>query len=150
MLADKSITTEEFALSIRETLQNLEIAFELARMNLSERNEKQKAANSKLPPRPGFTLGQKVLVYKPHESTNGPNQSLIQPWRGIYIVCSKLSPVVYRIRLPDDTKRVVSSVYLTHIKPYRPRHSAPAPDLLKVENVVLEKTSSTPALDEFP
>ena len=139
----KSATTEEFAHATRE---NLQIAFELARRNLSERIEKQKADNSKLPPIPEFTPGQKVLIYKPHHSTDGPNPKLIQPWRGPYIICSKLSPVVYRIRHPDDTKQV--SVHLAHIKSYRPRQSAPAPDFHKLEGLFLGKTLPTPALEE--
>ena len=68
-----------------------------------------------------------MLVYKPHQSTDGPNPKLIQPWRG---------PVVYRIRHPDDTKQV--SVHLAPVKSYRPRQSAPTPDLLP-----------TPALEEY-
>ena len=84
----RSTTTEEFAHSTRE---NLQIAFELARRNLSERIDKQKANNSKLPPIPEFTPGQKVLVYKPHHSTDGPNPKLIQPWRGPYVVTSGVS-----------------------------------------------------------
>ena len=139
----KSATTEEFAHATRE---NLQIAFELARRNLSERIEKQKADNSKLPPISEFTPGQKVLIYKPHHSTDGPNPKLIQPWRGPYIICSKLSPVVYRIRHPDDTKQV--SVHLAHIKSYRPRQSAPAPDFHKLEGLFLGKTLPTPALEE--
>ena len=139
----KSATTEEFAHATRE---NLQIAFELARRNLSERIEKQKADNSKLPPIPEFTPGQKVLIYKPHHSTDGPNPKLIQPWRGPYIICAKLSPVVYRIRHPDDTKQV--SVHLAHIKSYRPRQSAPAPDFHKLEGLFLGKTLPTPALEE--
>ena len=43
----RSTTTEEFAHSTRE---NLQIAFELARRNLSERDDKQNANNSKLTP----------------------------------------------------------------------------------------------------
>ena len=114
------ITTEEFAHSTRG---NLQIAFEFTRRDLSERVDKQKANNSKSPPIQKFTPGEKVLVYKPHRSTDGSNPKLIQPWRGPYIIRSKLSPVVYRIRLPDDTKQV--SVRLAHIKSYRPRQSAP-------------------------
>ena len=139
----RSTTTEEFAHATRE---NVQIAFELARRNLSERIDKQKADNSKLPPIPEFTPGQKVLIYKPHHSTDGPNPKLIQPWRGPYIICSKLSPVVYRIRHPDDTKQV--SVHLAHIKSYRPRQSAPAPDFHKLEGLFLGKTLPTPALEE--
>ena len=139
----RSTTTEKFAHSTRE---NLQIVFESARRNLSKRMDKQKANNSKLPPIPGFTPGQKVLVYKPHHNTDEPNPKLIQPWRGPYIMCSKLSPVVYRIRHPDDTKQV--SVHLAHIKSYRPRQSAPAPNFHKLEGLFLGKTSPTPALEE--
>ena len=139
----RSTTTEEFAHSTRE---NLQIAFELARGNLSERVDKQKANNSKLPPLPEFTPGQKVLLYKPHHSTDGPNQKLIQPWRGPYIICFKLSLVVSRIRHPDDTKQV--SVHIDHIKSYRPRQSAPAPDFHKLEGLFLGKTLPTPVLEE--
>ena len=139
----RSTTTEEFAHSTRE---NLQIAFELARRNLSKRFDKQKANDSKLPPIPNFTPGQKVLVYKPHHSTDEPNPKLIQPWRGPYIICSKLPPVVYRIEHPDETKQV--SVHLAHIKSYRPRQSAPAPDFHKLEGLFLGKTSPTPALEE--
>ena len=87
-----------------------------------------------------------MLVYKPHQSTDGPILKLIQPWRGPYIICSKLSPVVYRIRHPDDTKQV--SVYLSHIKSYRPRQSAPAPDFHRLEGLSLGKTLPTPAFEE--
>ena len=50
----RSTTTEEFAHSTRE---NLQIAFELARRNLSEQTDKQKTNDSKLPPIPEFTPG---------------------------------------------------------------------------------------------
>ena len=139
----RSTTTGGFAHSTRE---NLQIAFELARRNLSGRIDKQKANNIKLPPIPEFTPGQKVLVYKPRHSTDGSNPKLIQPWRGPYIIRSKWSPVVYRIRHPDDTKQV--SVHLSHIKSYRPHQSAPAPDFHKLEGLFLGKTLPTPALEE--
>ena len=61
-------------------------------------------------------------------------------------MCFKLSPVVCRIRHPDDTKQV--SVHLAHIKSYRPRQSAPAPDFHKLEGLFLGKTLPTPALEE--
>ena len=71
----RSATTEEFAHSTRK---NLQIAFELARKNLFERDDKQKANNSKLAPTriPEFTPGQKVLVYKPHQVPMDQTQSL--------------------------------------------------------------------------
>ena len=87
-----------------------------------------------------------MLIYKPHHSTDGPNPKLIQPWREPYIICSKLSPVVYRIRHPDDTKQV--SVHLAHIKSCRPRQSAPAPNFYKLEGSFLGKPLPTLALEE--
>ena len=109
------------------------------------RNKRLK--NSKLPPIPEFTPGQKVLVYKPHQSIDGPKPKFTQPWRGPYIICFKSSPVVYRIRHPDDTEQV--SVYLAHINSYRPRQSAPAPDFHKLEELFLGKTLPTSALEEI-
>ena len=106
----RSTTAEEFDHFIRE---NLQIAFELARRNLlSERVDELKASNSKLPPIPEFTPRQKVLVYKPHQSTEGLNPKFIQPWRGPYIICYKLSLVVYRIRPPDDTRNKCLYIWL--------------------------------------
>ena len=55
--------------------------------------------------------------------------------------------MVYRIRHPHDTKQV--SVYLAHIKSYRPHQSAPAPDFHKLEELFLGKTLPTPALEEY-
>ena len=54
--------------------------------------------------------------------------------------------MVYRIRHPDATKQV--SVHLAHIKSYRPRQSAPAPDFHKLEGMFLGKTLPTLALEE--
>ena len=54
--------------------------------------------------------------------------------------------MVYRIRHPDDMKQVL--VHLAHIKSYRPRQSAPAPDFHKLEELFLGKTLPTPALKE--
>ena len=98
----RSTPTEKF---IHYTRENMQIASELARRNLPKPVDKQNANHFKLPPTPECTPGQKVLVYKPLQSTDKPNPKLIQPWRGPYIICSKLSPAVYRTRIPDDTNK---------------------------------------------
>ena len=82
----RSTTTEEFAHSTRE---NLPIVFESVCRNLSERVDTQKTNKSKLSHLPEVTPGQKVLVvYKPHQTTDGPNPKVIQPsnYRRLYIV----------------------------------------------------------------
>ena len=65
--------TEMFA---QNTRGNLQIAFELARRNLTERATKQAANNKKLAPYPVFKPEQKVLVYRPFHDTDGPNPTV--------------------------------------------------------------------------
>ena len=62
------------------------------------------------------------------------------------MICSKLSPVVYMILLPNATKQV--SVHLAHIKSYRPQQSAPASEFHKLEKLFQGKILPTPALEE--
>ena len=62
------------------------------------------------------------------------------------MICSKLSPIVCLILLPNATKQV--SVHLAHIKSYRPHQSAPASDFHKLEKLFQGKTLPTPALEE--
>ena len=68
--------TEELA---QNTRNNLQIALELARRNLTERADKQAEQNSKLKPYPVFKPGQEVLVYRPYQDSDGPNPKLLLP-----------------------------------------------------------------------
>ena len=97
---ENTADTEVFAQNIRD---NLQIEFELAHRNLTERATKQAASNEKFAPYPVFNPGQKVLVYRPFQDTNGQNPKLLLPWRGPYIICSQLSPIVYRLRRTTET-----------------------------------------------
>ena len=123
----RTAVTEEFAQNTRD---NLLIAFELARRTFTERADKQAKNNAKLNPYPVFQPGHEVLVYKPYQDSDGPNPKLLLPWQGPYVVCSKLSPVVYRVRLRTDTREV--SVHLAHIKPDHQWETPPAPSLEKL------------------
>ena len=134
--------TEELA---QNTRGNLQIAFELARRNLTERADKQAERNSKLKPYPVFKPGQEILVYRPYQDSDGPNPKLLLPWRGPYVVCSQLSPVVYRVRLMNDTREV--SVHLARIKPYHQRETPPAPQLEKLGGLFLGEPIPLPQLD---
>ena len=134
--------TEMFAQNTRD---NLQIAFELARRNLTERATKQAANNKKLAPYPVLKPGQKALVYRPFQDTDDPNPKLLLPWRGPHIICSQLSPVVYRVRRTNETREV--SVHLAHIKPYHQREKPPAPEFDKLANFFLGKQIPLPALD---
>ena len=134
--------TERFS---QKTRDNLQIAFELARQNLKERADKQSAQNKKLPQIPVFEVGQKVLVYKPYQEADGPNPKLILPWRGPYIICSQLSPVVYRVRRANESREV--SVHLAHLKQYYARQKPPAPQFNKLAEYFLGKRIPLPAVE---
>ena len=132
----------------QNTRDNLHIAFELARRNPTEHADTQAKNDSKLRSYPVFQSGQEVLVYKPYQDSDGPNPKLLLPWRGPYDdhdVCSQWSPVVYRARLPNDTREV--SVHLAHIKPYHQRETPPAPQFEKLADLFLGKPIPLPELD---
>ena len=62
--------TDVFA---QDTRYNLQMASELTRRNMTERATRQAAGNDKLAPYPVFKPGQKVLVYRPFQDTDGPS-----------------------------------------------------------------------------
>lgn len=62
----------------RRTVDNLQLAYEVVRRNLSERASKQADSNEKLIV-PQFVPGEQVLVHSPHSVTDGPNPKLISP-----------------------------------------------------------------------
>ena len=90
----------------QDTRDNLQIAYELERRNLTKRATRQAANNDKLAPYPVFKPGQKVPVFRPFQDTGGPNPKLLLPWRGPYIVCSQLSSVVYPVRRTKDARSI--------------------------------------------
>ena len=71
--AGKTVDTEVFAQNSRG---NLQIAFELARPNLTERATKQAVMNE-LASFPLLKPGPKVLVYRPFHDTDGLNPKLL-------------------------------------------------------------------------
>ena len=56
----------------RRTVENLQLAYEMARRNLQERAGKQADSNEKLTV-PQFKPGEQVLVHRPHTVTDGSN-----------------------------------------------------------------------------
>ena len=94
---------------------------------------------------PVFKPGELVLVYRPYQDSDGPNPKLLLPWRGPYVICSQLSPVVYRVRRQNETGEV--SVHLAHIKRYYARKTPPAPDFDKLSEFFLGRQIPLPELD---
>ncbi|CAM9915145.1 unnamed protein product, partial [Choristocarpus tenellus] len=76
------ISTQEYS---KQTVDNLQLAYELARQNIGEmalRNE-SKATEHTIPT---YEVGAKVWLHKPHTSADAPNPKLLSPWRGPYAV----------------------------------------------------------------
>ena len=80
----------------RRTVENLQLAYEIAPRNLRERADKQQESNEKLSFLQ-YKTGDQVLVHRPYTVGDGPNPKLISPWRGPFTVRSQLSPVIYRV-----------------------------------------------------
>ena len=99
----------------RSTVDNLQFAYEIARRNLQERTEKQAKSNAELT-FPSFQPGYRVLVHRPYTEANGPNPKLISSWRDLFVVRSRLSPVIYRVSRGEQPN--ATSVHLARIKPY--------------------------------
>ena len=112
---------------------------------MTERAARQAADNDRLASYPVSKPGQKVLVDRPFQDTDRTNPKLLLPWRGPYIICSQLSPVLYRVRRTNETREV--SVHLAHFKPFHSREKPSAPQLDKLANFFPGKEISLPALD---
>ena len=80
----------------KQTVENLQLAFQLARRNLSERADKQAVVNETLS-FPSFETGEQVLIRRTYNEADGPNPKLISPWRGPYTVRAQMSPVINRV-----------------------------------------------------
>ena len=74
----------------KETVENLQLAYELARRNLRERADKQAVVNEALS-FTSFKAGDQVLIHLPYNEADGPNPKLISPWRGPYTVRAQIS-----------------------------------------------------------
>ena len=88
----------------KQTVENLQLAYELARRNLKERADKQAVVNETLS-FPSFKTGEQVLIHRPYNEADGPNPKLISPWRGPYTVRAQMSFVIYRVSKDGNPRR---------------------------------------------
>ena len=128
----------------RRTVENLQLAYEIARRNLQERADKQSESNEKLSI-PQYQPGDQVLVHRPYTVADGPNPKIISPWRGPYTVRSQLSPVIYRVA--RDGELAESSVHLGRIKAYHNDEYSSVPDFTALDDLFLGTTLPVPNLD---
>ena len=128
---------------MHETVDKLHLAYELARLKLKERSDKQACANDKLS-FPKFVEGYQVLIHYPHTNSDGPNPKLLSPWRGPFTVRSQLSPVVYRVS--KDGEIAEFSVHLGRMKKYRSPSSSSHVDHDVLDELFLGTKLPTPDL----
>ena len=110
----------------KRTVENLQLAYELARRNLRERADKQAVVNETLS-FPSFETGEQILIHRPYNEDDGPNPKLISPWRGPYTERAQLSPVIYRVTKDGNPAEI--TVHLGRMKKYVVPQSSPVPDL---------------------
>ena len=108
--------------------------YEIARRNLQERAEKQVKSNENKA-FPSFQPGDQALLHRPCTAADGPNPQLISPWRGPYVVCSRLSPVIYRVSKGGKPEEM--SVHLARIKRYYAPSTRSAPDFDALDDIFL-------------
>ena len=108
----------------KQTVENLQLAYELARRNLRERADKQAVVNE-TPSFPSFKTGEQVLIHRTYNEADGPNPKLISPWRGQYNVRAQMSPIIYRVA--KDGNPVEITVHLGRLSLGRP----PSPTLMR-------------------
>lgn len=75
--AREETDTHEFS---RETQEKIQLTFEIARRDLRERAENQQSVDKALTSNFVFKSGQAVSLFRPYESTDGPNPNY--PARG--------------------------------------------------------------------
>ena len=74
----------------RRTVENLQLAYEIARRNLQERADKQSESNEKFVDSAISAWGSSVSTPSlPYTVADGPNPKLISPWRGPFTVRSQ-------------------------------------------------------------
>ena len=108
----------------RRTVENVQLAYDLARRNLQERVDKQAPTKEKLS-FPSFKAIDQVFIHRPYSEANGHNPKLNSPWRGLYTVRAQLSPVIYRTNTDGEPSDV--SVHLGGIRNTMSRRHCPPP-----------------------
>ena len=76
---------------------------------------------------------------------DGPNLKLTNPWRGPYVVRSRLSPVIYRVSKGDKPEEM--SVHLARIKRYYAPSTRSAPDFDALDGIFLGTKIPVPDFD---
>lgn len=101
---------------------------------MAEQTDKQAESKNNIMKYPIFKRGPQLLVYRPYQHFEGPNPNLLKPWRRSCMICSQLSPVVYRLRQSGDSREI--SIHIAHLKLYHNRKLPPEPDFDKVKRCV--------------
>ncbi|CAM9560792.1 unnamed protein product, partial [Choristocarpus tenellus] len=108
------ITVQEYS---TKTVENLQLAYELAQRNIGEMvlGNESKNVNHKFPLYGTRMLS--VTSQTTYFSSCTEQKKLLPPWRGPYEVKARITPVVYRVKRLEDQREV--TVHLARLKPYK-------------------------------
>ena len=120
--------------SSRRTADNLKLGYEITRRSLRERAENQTNAHENMT-FPSFQPGDRVRIHRPYTEADGPNPKLISPWRGPFVVRSRLSPAIYSVSKGDQPEG--TTIHLACIKPYYAPPAAPTSDFDALDDLFL-------------
>ena len=128
----------------KQTVENLQFAYELALRDVKERTDKHAVANEALS-FPSLKSGEQVLIHRPCNEFDGPNPKLISPWRGPYTVRAQRSPVIYRVTTDSNPTEI--TVHLGGMKKYIVPLSFPVPALDALDDLFIGTTLPVPDLE---
>ena len=105
----------------RRTVDNLQVAYEIARSRTLQERACRKNKRSRTRTQRFRPFSQVIkccyIARTPQRMADGANPKLISPWRGSYVVRSRVYPVLY-YRVSKGDKPEEMSVYLARIKRY--------------------------------
>ena len=97
-------------------VEHLERAQELARANIQRAQQRMKLHYDQQSNFPEYELGQKVWIYTP-KTKKGLSKKLRHNWHGPMRIYKKMSPVTYKVKLPNNSW-IATTVHVNRMKPY--------------------------------
>ena len=96
--------------------EHLARAQELARAKIQRAQQRMKLHYDQHSSFPAYELGLKVWIYTP-KTKKALSKKLRHNWHGPMRIYKKMSPVTYKVKLPNNS-RIATTIHVNRIKPY--------------------------------
>lgn len=100
---------------VTNLMKHLKLVREIATQNIQHARQKQKEQYDKTSKEPNFSVGQSVLLHKPHVP-KGLSPKLHNPWDGPYYITAECPNNTYSLRKCSNTKAVKSRIHANRLK----------------------------------